>query len=315
MRSSEALKDSLQKRNKKKHKSPKKVIITDLIILAYKQRCTRDGRDCQREQNPKRWGVYIAVFLLPMPWQTHSGFSTASKALQPVGSAAAASFPLCQTMEFQENNSTGVWTSRWHWSIISSKISPACSGDGLSPRQRYFCYFCPRSSKRSTSKQSTRLTVLFCSDQRCLFHPLPWPTHTTEHFGGLSKRLHSRNLGWSNTLNAQCIWLPRINYVPRNPNDFSNNFLTELKIPTKGRSPLMSECSSVGIRDTVFYIVLQQTEILYISTHLQDDQNEREVLRRELQFFSFTPCIYQLLEFLQEFLKPLEKPEDPAGKG
>lgn len=77
----------------------------------------------------------------------------------------------------------------------------------------------------------------------------------------------------------------------------------------------MSECSSVGIRDTVFYIVLQQTEILYISTHLQDDQNEREVLRRELQFFSFTPCIYQLLEFLQEFLKPLEKPEDPAGKG
>lgn len=73
MRSSEALKESSQKRNKKKHKIPKKVIITDLIILAYKQRCTRDGRDCQREQNPKRCGgVYIPVFLLSMPSQTDS---------------------------------------------------------------------------------------------------------------------------------------------------------------------------------------------------------------------------------------------------
>lgn len=42
-----------------------------------------------------------------------------------------------------------------------------------------------------------------------------------------------------------------INYVPLNPNHSANNFLTELKIPTKGRSPLMPEHSSVGIRDTV----------------------------------------------------------------
>lgn len=111
--------------------------------------------------------------------------------------------------------------------------------------------FLPWEQQTLRIQTSTRLTVLFHSDLSCLCHPLPWPTHTTEHFGALSKRLHSQNTGWSNTLNAQHIWLPRINYVPLNPNDFSNNFLTEFQIPIKGRSPLMFECSTVGIRDTV----------------------------------------------------------------
>lgn len=35
----------------------------------------------------------------------------------------------------------------------------------------------------SSLKQSRGIAVLLCSDQRCLFHPSPWPTHTTEHFG------------------------------------------------------------------------------------------------------------------------------------
>lgn len=32
-----------------KQENLKKLIITDLVILAHKQRCTRDARNCQRE--------------------------------------------------------------------------------------------------------------------------------------------------------------------------------------------------------------------------------------------------------------------------
>lgn len=64
IRSSEAPKDSLRKINKKSYKNPKKVIITDLIILAHKQRCTRDSRDCQREQKKKKAGGVVSCIRL-----------------------------------------------------------------------------------------------------------------------------------------------------------------------------------------------------------------------------------------------------------
>lgn len=130
MRSSEALKDSLQKRIKKKHKNPKKVIITDMIILAYKQRCTRDSRDCQREQNLERCvGGCIFLYSSCLCHAKHIPlFFTASKPLQPVGSAAAATLP--------DHRAGG---KLWHGGVNTSvrlkhhllKHSPACSGHGI----------------------------------------------------------------------------------------------------------------------------------------------------------------------------------------
>lgn len=127
-------------------------------------------------------------------------------------------------------------------------------------------------SEQQTLPIQTKQEALcaFCSDQRCFPIPHPWHTHTTEPFGASLRYCTPRR--WANQTHRMHNAFDShiFNYVPLNTNDFSNNFLTELKIPTK-RSPLISEHCSAGISVN---IVLQQTEILYISTHLQDDQNK-----------------------------------------
>lgn len=166
------------------------MIITDLIILAYKQSCTRDSGDCQREQNPKRCvGGYIPVFLLPMPCQTHSPFFHCTQ--------TPATCWLCSSSHTARPQDSRKTTAQGCEHVGETKTSsPQRSplpAHGLGPETALFLYFCsffPRSSKRSARKQSRRITELLCSDQGCLFHPLPYTA-----LQGLSERLHSQNMG------------------------------------------------------------------------------------------------------------------------
>lgn len=203
MRSLEALKDSLQKRNKKSYKITKKVIITDLIILAHKRRCTRDGTDCQREHTQKKKkGAGCGVL--------YSSCLCHARRIPPLCRLRPNPCNLLVLRRLHHSHTSQLQCSRktktpgckhlCETNASSSKrFPPIALLMASAPRQHYFFI---QSRKCTVSKQSMSFTVLFHSDQSCLFPPSPLPMHTTEYFSCLSRRLRSQNLDWSNILNA-----------------------------------------------------------------------------------------------------------------
>lgn len=154
------------------------MIITDLIILAHKQRCTRDGRDCQREQKKKGGGV-SCIHLAYAVLDTSPSLPPVSKPLQPVGSAAAASLSHFTATVLQENKDTRCKRLCETNASSSKRFPPMALLMAPAPSQHYFFI---QSRKCTVSKQSTSFTVLFCSDQSAVYSillPCPCTLQTT----------------------------------------------------------------------------------------------------------------------------------------
>lgn len=139
--------------------------------------------------------MYIPVFLLPMPCQTHSPLFHCFQ--------TPATCWLCIAPTLPEHRRTQAWgvntSERLKHHLL--KALPSCSGHGLGPETASLLLlpvFIPPEQPTLPSRQSRRLSVLSCSDQRCFSIPHPWPTHTTEHFRA-SQRLHSQNMADKNT--------------------------------------------------------------------------------------------------------------------
>lgn len=132
---------------------------------------------------PKKVGVYIPVLLLPRPCQTRSPFFP----LHPVGVGCSSCISPPTLPDHRAPGEQGHWGANI-WVRLKHpllKDLPCLLWQWPRPRDSvssvvlfllfYFCYFFPWSSKHSSSRQSRRLTVFFCSDQRCLLHPCPGP--------------------------------------------------------------------------------------------------------------------------------------------
>lgn len=197
---------------------------------------------------PKKVGVYIPVLLLPMPCQTRSPFFP----LRPVGVGCSSCISPPTLPDHRAPGEQGHWGANiwvrlkhpllkdlpcllWRWPRPRDSVSSV-----VLFLLFYFCYFISvifsLGAANTPHPDKAGGSLCFSALIRDVYSILAL-AHA-HYRASLPKRLHSQNMGWSNT---ECTMhlTPIFNYIPLNYNSFSSNFLTELKIPTKGRSPLM----------------------------------------------------------------------------
>lgn len=134
------------------------------------------------------------VFILPVSCQTHSlSLLPASRALQPVGSVAAAHSLTSQQQCSRKTKTPGCKHLCETNASSSKRFPPITLLTASAPRQHYFFI---QSRKHTISKQSTSYTVFFHSDQRAIYFVLlPCPCTLQSTSVASLKRFHAQNTG------------------------------------------------------------------------------------------------------------------------